>query len=453
MMLPPRGWRRVALVLTSVAVLVLAALAVPGADEDADRRLRLAIAVDVTAGADGSGGVYRELVSQWENDNPGWTVEVDVLSPEADEQRAQMAVDLQSSGRGYDVLRVDNQWIPEFAERGWLEPVDTRDDAMEWSGFLERARDSVCYEDRSWAVPFHVDIGLLYYRADWVEPAEVTERMAHEGWAGLFALSEEVRDERGVPYGYAGQFGDYEGRTVNGLEVVHGVDGDPFRSADDGVCPTDTDAEGGMEGAQDVLSSAAQDLGVLPDQVLQDTEADTLARFHRGDVVFMRHWPYAIGALGARTQDSEEGMEWVGWGGEAEGDGPAFGVLGLPAAVLGGQSLAVTTRSSHQEQAWSLVRALTGSAAQERLRAADLLPARSAAYEFNPPDDADQTYWRALRDTIEQGRLRPRTPYYQQVSDVLRRYVGTWAEEGSTGASDREAVRDLTCALRGTVCR
>jgi multiple sugar transport system substrate-binding protein len=442
------GRWRYALALAAVPLLLLAA-AVLGPDQEPERRLRLAIAVDVSSAPDGSGGVYRELITRWERDNPGWRVEVDVLPPEADQQRSQMAVDLQSSGPGYDVLRVDNQWIPEFAERGWIEPVDTGDRDLEWSGFLERARDSVCYEDRSWAVPFHVDIGLLFYRADWVHPDEVTGRVDDEGWAGLFALAAQVRDEHGVPYGYAGQFGDYEGRAVNGLEVVYGVSGDPFRTKRDRACATATDVTTSLEEAQDVFGTAVDEHGVMPEDVLHDNEADTLARFHRGDVVFMRHWPYAVGALGTETGESEEGMRWVGWEGAAEGEGPAFGVLPLPASMLGGQSLAVTSRSPHADQAWSLVRAMTDLEAQERLREAELLPGRSAGYEFATPDDADRHYWSALGRTIEQGRLRPRTPYYPQVSEVLRENVGVWVSAESTRSSGDDELRELTCALRG----
>lgn len=90
------------------------------------------------------------------------------------------------------------------------------------SGFLGRAREAVCYEDRTWATPFHMDVGLLYYRADLVGPDEVTARAGEEGWRGLLELADEERAEHGLEYGYAGQFADYEGLTVNTLELVLG---------------------------------------------------------------------------------------------------------------------------------------------------------------------------------------------------------------------------------------
>ncbi|WP_285733279.1 extracellular solute-binding protein [Nocardiopsis sp. ATB16-24] len=431
-----------------------------------DQVVRIALAVDVTATEEsGEDGVYMRLVQRWEEANEGWRVDVQWLAPEADEQRSQLAVAMQSDDLTYDVLALDNQWVPEFVEREWLLPVDTENELLGWGGFLDRSRDAVCHRDQAWAVPFHMDVGLLYYRADLVDPEEITERTATDGWRGLLELAEEVRDEHGLAHGYTGQFGNYEGLTVNALEFIlddrSGADtggGGIFHEADEGGdCPVATSASGDFQGLrvlEEGLNPGEEKTGVIPRAALEETEAESLNRFRSGDVVFMRHWPRAVSRLRADAQSDEtlqEGLTWVGWGGEAEGDDPAFGVLPLPVAVLGGHSLAVTEESRHPDQAWSLVRSLTGREAQEDLHASGLLPSRGSGYQLESEDPADSEYWTRLRDAVEEGRLRPRTPYYPYVSEVLRHHVHTQLNPFAPDPHPDDMVCELNAALAGRV--
>lgn len=429
---------------------------------DREQVLRLAVPVDVTAdpAADGD-GVYRELISAWEEENPGWEVEVTELSPEADDQRSQLVVAMQSQEPHYDVVWLDNQWIPEFAEQGWLSPVDTGDPELEWSRFLERAEDAVCYRDQSWAVPFHLDVGLLYYRADWVDVGELAAltEAGELDWEKLLELARAVRDEAGAEYGYTAQLADYEGLTVNALEFVLDGDGDGLfqsENAEEG-CPADTSTAedfSGLETLAEELRSDGREDPVIPPEALNEAEAESLNRFHQGEVAFMRHWPYAIEELQADPEGSEEGMRWVGWSGTAEDDEPSFGVSLLPTAVLGGNGLAVSTESEHPEEAWSLTRTMTDDAAQELLREAGLVPAAQSSVCGVRGSVVEMEYWAGLCTALRAGELRPRTPYYPQVSDVFRGHVHAWLERPRGTPIDTGAmVHELDCVLAGKSVR
>ena len=408
------------LTCAALTFLLLGPTACSVREEQHEQVIRIALPVDVTAtGEPGQNGVYSLLIREWEEAHEGWEVDVRWLAPEADGQRSQLAVAMQSDELSYDVLLLDNQWVPEFAEREWLRPVDTEDESLD--GFLERAQEAVCHRDRTWAVPFHMDVGLLYYRADLVGPEEITERVEADGWRGLLALAGEARDEYGLAHGYTGQFGDYEGLTVNALEFVL----DPRVGADEGGrgafhdaggeerCPVAVRASGDFQGLrilEEGLHPRGEEAGVIPHAALEETEAESLSRFRSGDVVFMRHWPRAVPQLRADAESAEtlrEGLVWAGWGGEAEGGEPAFGVLPLPTAVLGGHSLAVAEDSRHPEQAWSLVRAMTGREAQRDLHASGLLPARSSGYQLESESRSDTAYWTSLREAVDEGRSRP----------------------------------------------
>ncbi|ADH65464.1 extracellular solute-binding protein [Nocardiopsis dassonvillei] len=463
---PPRP-----VVCALLSLLLLGSAACDARGERDERVLRVALPVDVTATEDtGGGGVYTRLIERWEAENEGWEVDVRWLSPRADEQRSQMVVAMQADPAAYDVLLLDNQWVPEFHERGWLAEVDTGGDGpLAWNGFLGRARDAVCYEGRARAVPFHMDVGLLYYRADLVGPEEVTARIEEDGWRGLLGLADEVRDEHGLEHGYTGQFGDYEGLTVNALEFVlgghpgleadsrgtfHGSDGADGGGAEDG-CVTSAGASGEFQGLEVLEAGLEPEAGgVIPRAALEETETESLNRFRGGEVVFMRHWPRVVPQLQADSESAEtlrEGLRWVGWAGEAGGGDPAFGVLRLPAAVLGGNSLAVTGESPHRDEAWSLVAAMTGQEVQAEFREAGLLPARGSGYRLSDAEDRDVRYWEELRDAVGEGLLRPRTPYYPYVSEVLRDHVDTQIRPGSTDPHPEDMVCELNAALAGKV--
>ncbi|MBB6121747.1 extracellular solute-binding protein [Nocardiopsis algeriensis] len=444
-------------------LLLLGTCACTGGEDE--QVLRIALPVDVTAtDVNGDGGVYTQLVRRWEEQNPGWDVDILWLSPRADEQRSQLAVAMQTDPASYDVVLIDNQWVPEFSERSWIRAVDTEHDDLAWNGFLSRAQQAVCHLDRPWAVPLHMDVGLLYYRADLVDPDDIAEAIEADdanSWQELLELAGEVRDEHGLPYGYTGQFGNYEGLTVNALEfLLHdaaGPDGgqELFIGEDDGACATAvaTSTEfGGLRPLEDEFTHGRAGESVIPASALEETETESLNRFRDGDVVFMRHWPRAVPQLQADaggTETLQEGLEWVGWGGKAEGAEPAFGVLPLPTAVLGGNGLAVTEGTRHPEEAWSLVRTMTDEDAQEDLHASGLLPARRSGYQLETGSSTDAHYWENLRKVIDQGYLRPRTPYYPYVSEVLRRHVHLRLHPTTPDPSFEDMSCELNAALEG----
>jgi multiple sugar transport system substrate-binding protein len=82
---------------------------------------------------------------------------------------------LEGGADDFDVFAIDVVWAPEFARAGWLAdlsgafpPQRLRQD------FLEHAVEAVTLEGRVYAVPWYLDVGLLYYRTDLVPRAPRT---------------------------------------------------------------------------------------------------------------------------------------------------------------------------------------------------------------------------------------------------------------------------------------
>ena len=115
-----------------------------------------------------------------------------------------------------DVLPLDVVWTPEFAAAGWILPLDRF--APDADGFFEGVIAADRVRGRLYALPWFVDVGMLYYRTDLVaRPPATLEELA--------AASLRLRRERGIPYGFGWQGQRYEGLVCTVSEVLGGFGG------------------------------------------------------------------------------------------------------------------------------------------------------------------------------------------------------------------------------------
>src|SRR5690606_2527410 len=250
----------------------------------------------------------------------------------ADEQRSQLLGALQSGSAAYDVVNLDVTWVPEFAAAGLVRPLPGN---LVDEDVVPSVAGTARWDGEVYAVPFNSDVGLLYYRRDYLERAGV-RRADLESWAGVRDLVETLDsrlDEDAYDKGWTTQLAAYEGRTVNAVEA--------FASAVEDFSLVDE--EGRYAGTVEDLADGIAELGrrtgrpyTLADAVHSD-EAASLSDFAAGRTAFLRHWPYVYPAL-HRTFTKEQ-----------------LGVVPLPGrAVLGGQNLAVTSSSPRARSATDL---------------------------------------------------------------------------------------------------
>ncbi|MEU0526231.1 extracellular solute-binding protein [Streptomyces niveus] len=419
------------------------------------RHIFVASGRDVT----GKGGIRQQLIDDWnaaqeeEAGDDAYQAHLVELSGSADQQRSQLLGALQSGSARYDVLNLDVTWIPEFAAAGLIGTLDESlidDDVIASVGSTARWNGDV------YAAPFNSDVGLLYYRPDYLEKAGLRDPDLSEGvetWSELAEVIGDVDSKKPRKYekGWTTQLEPYEGRTVNAIEA--------FASADNG--PALTDGEGrytgtvqGLENGVTELRTRTADPLTLPDADTSD-EAESLSDFAAGRTAFLRHWPYAYGAL---HQIFEAGK---------------LGVMPLPGkAVLGGQNLAVARSSGHAEVAEDLIRFLTGPESQCRLLQAGFAATRESAYDEDadtcqeksdngaptegsgestdrmPRDDQGRPAYasRTLLTALKNAEQRPRTPHYGAFTHAFITALGPLFSDSPP--NDRQLAEALDKALR-----
>ena len=343
------------------------------------------------------GVVLRRQLARFEAANPGIPVVIRI-TPDAADQRHQLYVQWLNAHVGEpDVLQLDTVWTAEFAAAGWIRPLAVADAA----DFLPAAIEATRWRGATYAVPWFVDVGLLYRRTD-LQP-QPPPTLAALADAATHAMSSGATRE-----GMVWQGARYEGLVTVFLEHLTAFGGAIFDRQGRIV----VDQPPAVRALTFMRDAIWRDRWV-PTTVLTAQEEQTRFAFQNGNAAFMRNWPYAWRLVQNRRESRVAGHVAVSPFPAAPG--------GRPAAALGGAELAINAFSAHPSAARRLVEFLTAPAQMaERARLASQLPARRSVYEDPAiasvvPGPIDE-----LRRALDAAVPRPITPVYAELSETLQ---------------------------------
>jgi multiple sugar transport system substrate-binding protein len=366
--------------------------------------------------------VLRTQLARFMAANPGIRV-VQRETPDAADQRHQLYVQWLNAGASDpDVLQLDVIWTPEFAAAGWILPLEQfRPDT---TAFFPATLEANRWRDSLYALPWFVDVGMLYWRTDLIGAAP-------ERFADLVREASRARADAGLRYGLVWQGARYEGLVTTFLEYLGGHGGSILEGGRVVVA-----SPAGLAALSE-MSNQLYGSGIVPTAVLTWHEEETRFAFQNGEAAFMRNWPYAYGLM----QDSAESRVA---GRFAVAPMPAA-ASGTSTAALGGSQLAVNRNAEHPEAAWAVIEYLTRPEQMlERARVVGQFPTRPAVYDMPelaaalsiPPADA--------RRVIERAVPRPPTPVYTQLSEILQIHLHrALTRQRTPAAALAEAQREM----------
>ena len=343
-----------------------------------------------------------ELVETFNREHPGIALSV-TRGPLETEAVSDLAISSLLLGNSpYDVLLMDVTWTPKYAKAGWLEPLEAWLGADALEDLAPGAELGNAFDGHLWRFPLVADMGLLFWRTDLMEAPPRTP-------AELEAISQSLQQEGRVRWGYVWEGRQYEGLSCTYLEVLRGFGGRWLR-----------------DGSPDLNSKAAiaasqwlrhlVDVGITPPAVANMAEPEALQTFETGDAAFMRNWPYAwaelnrdgsllAGKVGITTMVSEPQEPHV--------------------ATQGSWGLSVLSSSQHKQAAVEALQFLTSTAAQKQLNLKwGYTPTRLSVFE-DPELIRANPVLPELKAALAAAVLRPVTPIYAQLSDLLYREVNT----------------------------
>jgi multiple sugar transport system substrate-binding protein len=372
------------------------------------------------------GDVIRRQLERFQRAHPAIRVAVRA-TPDAADQRHQLYVQwLNARATEPDILQLDVVWTPEFAAAGWIASLDRFRPPLD--AFFAPAVAAAQWNGASFALPWFVDVGMLYWRTDLVPHAPRSVRELTE-------LAARARQPGRVPLGLVWQGARYEGLVTVFLEYLGAFGGRVL------------DERGGVEVDSDAAIRALQAMfdqihvdGIVPPSVLTWQEEQTRFAFQNGQAVFMRNWPYAYALL--------EGEDSSVAGHVAVAPMPAA-PQGMPTATLGGSALAINAHSDQPDDAYRLMDYLLQPEQMvERARIAGEYPSRPALYATRELAAALPVAPADALEIIARATPRPVTPIYSELSQVLQVSLHRALTRQQP---PREALREAAAAMRSLI--
>ena len=378
-------------------------------------------------GKDNSGGKVQARIDEWNKANPGEKVKLIELSAEADQQRTALVNAARINSNAYDVVSLDNVWVSEFAANRWV--VELPEDELKNDDILEPVWKTGVYKDKLFAVPFHTDAPVMFYRKDFLKQAGVA---VPKTWEEVKTAIDKVRALPGHENigGFGGQFAKYEGLTCCTSEFIHTAGGG-FYDADNQVI---VDSAESVTGLQWLIDGFSQ--GYIPKESLEWKEEDGRNAFEKGDLLFYRQWPYQY----ANNKESL-GTE-------------KFDVAALPSingkdfvSTLGGHNCAITKGSKNKATALKFVKWWISEDSQRyQLKTQTLAPILGSLYEDSELLK-DFPYLPILKKSLENAKSRPQAVYYGDVTAKIQDSIYPAIQQpGSRAAKD--VIASLSSSLK-----
>ncbi|MBA4378006.1 MAG: ABC transporter substrate-binding protein [Gemmatimonas sp.] len=376
------------------------------------------------------GEVVRELLPEFERENPGVRVEVQQIPWTAAHEKLLTAHVGEATP---DVAQLGNTWLSEFVALDAIAPLDARiaasatvDPADHFPGIW----DTNVIEGRLYGVPWYVDTRVLFYRSDLLAAAGHPDPPADwEEWRA--AMRDVVAGGGGARrYGILLPLNEWPPTVILGLQA-----GSPLLDVERGYGAF---AQPEFRRAFDFYLGLFRD-GLAP-PVSNNEIANLYQEFARGTFAMYISGPWNLGEfqrrLPAELQDA-----WA----TAPLPGPEPGVPGV--SLAGGSSLVIFKDSPHADAAWKLVEFL--SRPQQQARFYELtgdLPAHKTAWEMT--GIAADPRARAFRTQLDHVVSTPKLPEWEQIATRVYERGETAVRGAATPQEALEALdRDVARML------
>ncbi|MFD5278546.1 ABC transporter substrate-binding protein [Pseudarthrobacter sp. NPDC058362] len=348
--------------------------------------------VTLCGGKDAS-GIHKNTTAAFNKANPGMTAKYTEIGSTTDESRTQAVQRLEGKSTECDIFMTDVIWTAEFASQGWLldqtELIDGIKDRL-----IPSTTESAKYDGKYWATPFYTNAGLIYYQKDKVAKPET--------WQQLY---EEAAKAPGNGLVYQGK--QYEGLTVNFLELLYSAGGEVLDDAGEVVVDNDT--------TRKVLEFMAGGIknGSADRAVLTYSEDPTRLAYESGNFGYQRNWPHVYRLLNATKMAGTFGVAPL----------PSFDGSSKASGVLGGWNFSISAHSTNPGAAVAYINFATSPDWQKHVAMDNSqAPVNEAAYS-DPDVVAKMPFAAELLDSVKGAKPRPVSPVYPQISQAINKNV------------------------------
>lgn len=318
----------------------------------------------------------------------------------------------------YDLVYTDIIWLPEFADKKYLLPLDKHFKKEELEDFLKTEIEHGKYppqkdpsktkdpkdQPQLYRIPFRTDVGVLYYNK---------ELLGNEKLPTTFEdLLDIAKKIQGNTPQYEIQYlwqADQEGLVAMFVEVLYAHDGFWIRKNNE----VGLDKDGAIEAVKFLRKTIQENISLsVGDRGKNSDEQIAKEKFLEGNRAFLRSWP------GVWAEAQKPGSKVRGKIGIA----PVVGEKVRGKGCHGGWGLAIAKNigKERQEAAIKAVKFLTSRESQLLFTLSHgSVPTRKDLF-FDPLIVSRYSHYPQLFTMMQKMVSRPRLARYEKVSNILQ---------------------------------
>jgi len=318
------------------------------------------------------------------------------------------------AGGDIDVALIDLVWIGNFAENGWIEPIETftsnpdlADPALEIDDFFPLVLNAFGgWNGTVYGLPFDNYSGLMFYNSCMLKDA---------GFDAPPATWQELKDVYGPAltkdgkYAFALQSKRNETQSADSFARMLWPFGGSFLNAEFRSNLNSPESQAGLNFRQELMQ-------YMPEGIVAYDHAETVNGLAQGDVAMITEWSAFYSTLASPETSTLGDCLAVA----PEPKGPA----GRKPA-LGGFSLAVATQADDAEKAagWLFIQWVTSKANAPRYLELGGVPARKSAYA-DPALAETYKFIPALVESWQEGvpEFRPRFAEWPEITEIVQEW-------------------------------
>jgi multiple sugar transport system substrate-binding protein len=309
-----------------------------------------------------------------------------------------------AGGEQYDVFLIDCIEVAQYAEAGWVMPVDkwiTPDLEKEIVPF---AKDGMMFKGHWYGLPYASEWKSFVYNDKMLKNADYTE--FPKTWDDVVKYSQKLQDSGVVKYATAFSWAQKESLICDFVAIAASFGGDFF---DANLNPL-FNKGGAVEALQWMVDSLYKYKIVDPASIMW-TEDNVDAAMQSGDIAYQLSWGYPLVRLNDPDKSSILDQAKVGLMPSVDGKHPY--------TVSGPMGWSISKGTKYPEEAWKFIEFIAGPAGS---KVAAIQAGMFSGWKSVLNDPEVQAGVPGLEDMAKQADYivnRPIVPWYHEFSVML----------------------------------
>ena len=410
--------------LGMAAVLAMSAATVSFADEA--EKITLTFAFD-----EGVGAPPEEAIAAFNESQDEIFVQSYHLPQDANNLHDDFVNKMISEDTSIDIMALDVVFVAEFAAAGWAEDLSDLYTAEELDAFLAGCVSSAQYDGTLFAAPWFTNASALFYRTDVLEELGITEvPTTYQGWIDVY---EQLPEDSGIDYAFCYQGSQSEAMVCNWVEFLAATGASVLDEEGNPACNT--------EAAIQATQIMADYIGTYaPEGTTTYAETESQQVFQEGKALTCRTWSGTWNTFNNPDESDvagKVGMTLLPVANEGEASHSCMGGLDL--------TINPFVNDEQKAAAKTFVKWLTSQEEETAFCLSSSQPPTVKAVYSDAAVLEKIPFYTDFYSIIENGKGRPVSPSYAELSDAIQRNVhaaltGETAVEDALNALQEEAV-------------